>query len=125
MKKLPKIRRKNQPADPTKTTELAKTDVTNSLPSKAARLIRLPSAKYSHKDQAGKITHHLLSVALPLAVYILVSIFKLNYIALGLILASKWQIFLVKPRFWWANLKFSAIDFIFKLSILSLLIQSE
>jgi len=74
---------------------------------------------------AGKFTHNLLSVALPITVYILVSVFHLSWLALALILLSKWQIFVVKPRFWWANLKFSAIDLIFKLSILLLLVQSQ
>ncbi len=48
-----------------------------------------------------------------------------HHIAFALILLSKWQIFVVKPRFWWANLKFSAIDLIFKLSTLLLLILCQ
>jgi hypothetical protein len=124
MNKLPKnftkLRRKNL----TSNQELAKIQ-NPSLPSKNIHRFQLPTAKYSHKEQAGQLAHHLLSIALPITVYLLVAFFQLYYIALGLILASKWQIFLVKPRFWWANLKFSAVDLIFKLGILLLLIQAE
>ncbi len=87
--------------------------------------LKLPSTKYSHREIAGKITHHFLSFALPIAVYILVAVFHIWWLALVLILLSKWQIFVVKPRFWWANIKYSAVDLIFKLSILSLMIQSQ
>ncbi len=126
MQKLPKIRRRNtQPKAPANSKELTKIANPTSLPTKATHRIHLPSPKYSHKEQAGRFAHLLLSIALPIAVYVLVAFFRLHYIALLLILASKWQIFLVKPRFWWANLKFSAIDLIFKLSVLALLVQSE
>lgn len=85
----------------------------------------IPSPRYSHREISGRFTHHALSVALPIAVYTLVAIFYLPWVAFALIILSKWQIFIVKPRFWWANLKFSAIDLIFKLSILAILIMAQ
>lgn len=91
--------------------------------SKKRRLV--PSTKYSHREISGRLTHHALSVALPLAIYTLVAIFHLPWVAFGLILLSKWQIFVVKPRFWWANIKFSAVDLIFKLSVLLLMLLAQ
>lgn len=126
MKKIPKIRRKNKLENTSSVSkELLKNSGGTNLPDKSTRRLRIPMARYSHKERAGVLAHHLLSLALPIAVYVLVAFFRLHYVALGLILFSKWQIFLVKPRFWWANLKFSAVDLIFKLSILGLLVQSE
>ncbi|HRV76150.1 MAG: hypothetical protein H6799_01045 [Candidatus Nomurabacteria bacterium] len=87
--------------------------------------IKIPSPRYSHREISGRFTHHILSIALPLAVYSLVAVFYLPWVALSLIILSKWQIFIVKPRFWWANLKFSAVDLIFKLSILTLLVMAQ
>ena len=107
-----------------KETDLAKTSSVNPELQKTQSL-KLPNLKYSHKETAGRYTHQLLSLTLPISVYLLVSKFGLPWLALVIILFSKWQIFLVKPRFWWANLKFSAVDLVFKLSILSLTIFAE
>lgn len=85
----------------------------------------VPSPRYSHREISGRFTHHALSVALPIAVYVLVAIFYLPWVALALVILSKWQIFVVKPRFWWANLKFSAVDLIFKLSVLAMLVMCQ
>lgn len=85
----------------------------------------IPSPKYSHKEISGRLAHHALSFALPVSIYSFVAIFYLPWVALLLIILSKWQIFIVKPRFWWANLKFSAVDLIFKLSILGLLVMAQ
>ena len=107
-----------------KETDLAKTSSVNPELQKTQSL-KLPNLKYSHKETAGRYTHQLLSLTLPISVYLLVSKFGLPWLALVIILFSKWQIFLVKPRFWWANLKFSAVDLVFKLSISSLTIFAQ
>lgn len=96
---------------------------TDSAISKKRRLI--PSTKYSHRETSGRLTHHALSVALPITVYTFIAIFHIPWFAFSLILLSKWQIFVVKPRFWWTNIKFSAIDLIFKLSIFLLILLSQ
>jgi hypothetical protein len=129
---LPKVKNKikdkvsrKQKRDLEPTIALATKAPDADLPSTKVRRIKVPTTKYSQREIAGKAAHHFLSVALPIAVYLLVAVFKLHYIAFGLILLSKWQIFVVKPRFWWANLKFSAIDLIYKLSTLLLLILCQ
>lgn len=123
--KLKNLRKKNRQSSDLNPMALQNPDTDVFLPTERTKRLRLPSTKYSHREIAGKFTHNLLSVALPLAVYVLVAIFHLSWLALILILLSKWQIFVVKPRFWWANLKFSAVDLIFKLSVLLLMVQSQ
>jgi len=117
--------RKEAKLEPNTKGALVKKDIHADFELEKTRKFRLPSTKYSHREIAGKLTHHLLSFALPIAVYALVAIFHLWWLALILILLSKWQIFVVKPRFWWANIKYSAVDLIFKLSILSLVVQTQ
>lgn len=118
MKKLPKVRRK---ANKKQDSQIAQFEEVGEITKKRI----LPATKYSQKELAGKATHHTLSVTLPVATYLMVAIFHLPWLALALVLLSKWQIFAVKPRFWWANLKFSAIDIIFKLSILGITLLAE
>jgi len=125
MKKVPRIRnRRKAKQEQAQDIVVAGQSFENTeLSTKRRRLV--PTPKYSHREISGRFTHHVLSIALPAAVYSLVAIFYLPWIALALIILSKWQIFVVKPRFWWANLKFSAIDLIFKLSILALLVMAQ
>lgn len=123
MKKI-SARRKGKKAEQSQDIVVAGQTFQNTeVSTKKRRLV--PSTKYSHREISGKLTHHALSVALPVAIYVLVAIFHLPWVALSLVLLSKWQIFVVKPRFWWANLKFSAVDLIFKLSILALMLLAQ
>jgi hypothetical protein len=78
-------------------------------------------ASYKLKKKIGSATHLTLSALLPIIVYVLIAVLKLPIVALALVLASKWQTFVVKPRFLWTNIKLNAVDLIFKLSIMSLL----
>ncbi|MDQ5913578.1 MAG: hypothetical protein QG623_197 [Patescibacteria group bacterium] len=137
--KLKGIRRKdrsvNNNGQALTSSALQNINLNESLPSDKVKRLRLPSTKYSHREMAGKFVHNMLSIALPLAVYAIIKIFydrdeassHLTTFTLAalLILLSKWQIFLVKPRFWWANIKFSAVDLIFKLSIVVLMVESQ
>jgi hypothetical protein len=120
MKKIPKLKKKYSDKK-----EVALSSNHGELEPEKPKRRFLPSTKYSHRELTGKATHHILSVALPISIYILVAVFHLPWIALSLIFLSKWQIFVVKPRFWWANIKFSAVDLIFKLSVLSLVYLSQ
>jgi hypothetical protein len=127
MKKIPKLSRK-KPSENESSKDLAvvsNKDNASSFELEKPKRRLVPSAKYSHRELTGKITHHILSVALPIAIYILVAVFHLPWIALSLVILSKWQIFVVKPRFWWANIKFSAVDLIFKLSVLALVYLAQ
>jgi hypothetical protein len=67
--------------------------------------------------------HLGLVLVLPVAVYILVS---LNFIqlALSIIVLSKWRMLAVKPRFWAANIRASAIDLLVGLSVVVFMTHS-
>lgn len=125
LKRPSRSKKKSDEASPSQEVVIAGQSFENTETSLSKKRRLVPSTKYSHREMSGRLTHHALSVALPLAIYTLVAIFHLPWVAFSLILLSKWQIFVVKPRFWWANIKFSAVDLIFKLSILSLMLLAQ
>lgn len=123
--RLPKNKLKKNKSDPQQQTRSISKTANQGSAIQKNYINKLPKPKYSHKESAGKSAHYLLSFLLPISVYLLVTKLNLPWVALLLVLASKWQIFIVKPRFWWTNLKFSATDLIFKLSTLALLVFSQ
>lgn len=65
---------------------LVKKDLYSNFEVEKSKRVKLPSTKYSHREIAGKFTHHALSIALPVTVYTLVAVFHLWWLALILIL---------------------------------------
>ena len=55
----------------------------------------------------------------------LVATFDPPYLAFGLVALSKWRVFAVRPRFWFANLQANLIDTLFGVSIVALLWMSN
>lgn len=67
-----------------------------------------------------------LNVALALGVFLLVRSFDQQpYLAVILVLLSKWRIFAVRPRYWFAHIQGNLVDIIVGLSAVALLYQSE
>lgn len=72
----------------------------------------------------GAMAHFLLSVGVPLAVLLLVRL-ELNWLAVAVVLASKWRVVAVAPRHWLANLRTNSPDLIVNLSFVVLLINAS
>ena len=58
-----------------------------------------------------------LNIALAVAVLLTVRYTDGVWFAIVLVVLSKWRVFAVRPRFWWANLRSNMVDFIFSISI--------
>lgn len=58
----------------------------------------------------------LLNVALAIAVVVVIRYTGSIGFAIGLVVLSKWRVFAVRPRFWWANLRSNLVDFIVSIS---------
>lgn len=58
----------------------------------------------------------LLNVALAIAVVVVIRYTGSIGFAVGLVVLSKWRVFAVRPRFWWANLRSNLVDFIVSIS---------
>lgn len=66
-----------------------------------------------------------LNVTLAVAVFLSVYAIDAPMLAVGLVLLSKWRIFAVRPRYWFANLKANLVDIIVSLSAVGLLWAAE
>ena len=70
-----------------------------------------PNSGFSH------VFHIFLVALLPALVFVLVRI-KLAPLAALVILISKWRMFAVRPRYWFANIRANAVDLTIGLSVL-------
>lgn len=88
-------------------------------------MVQVPARlnKIKPKNGLAHVFHLILTILLPILVYVMVRI-HFAQIALLLILLSKWRMFAVKPRHWPANIRANAIDIIFGVSILIFMMQS-
>ena len=85
----------------------------------------IKSKKASKRFKVGDLLHLLLTLALPVMVFLLASQWELYAIALVLVLLSKWRIFAVQPRFWWANIQANVIDVLVGVSVIGLMYQAN
>ncbi|MDB5163066.1 MAG: hypothetical protein JWO54_659 [Candidatus Saccharibacteria bacterium] len=58
----------------------------------------------------------VLNIALAIAVVVVIRYTGSVGFAIGLVVLSKWRVFAVRPRFWWANLRSNLVDFIVSIS---------
>jgi len=73
----------------------------------------------------GDFLHLLTNVALAVLVYLLVAVWQLYTLAIILVILSKWRIFAVQPRFWFANIVANLVDIIVGLSVLVFIYQAS
>ncbi len=80
-------------------------------------------AKIKPATGFSQFLHISLNILLPLIVFVLVRI-EFVPLALVLILLSKWRMFVVRPRFWLANIRANSVDIIVSLSFLYFMVYS-
>lgn len=72
-------------------------------------------------DLAGIVFHAVLSLVLPVLLFILTNNFNLYLVAFALVVVSKWRVFMVSPRFWIDNIKANGVDFVFGFSVVAII----
>lgn len=72
------------------------------------------------KSLLSEVLHIALNVTLAAAMFALVSTGS-SFLALGLVLVSKWRILAVRPRYWWANILANIVDLSVSVSTIVLL----
>jgi hypothetical protein len=77
-----------------------------------------PVSGFSH------IVHLLLTVVLPLSVYVLIRL-NLVQLAIALVILSKWRIFSVRPRYWLPLVRANAVDLIVGISTIIFMINTS
>jgi hypothetical protein len=80
-------------------------------------------AKIKPASGFSRVAHVGLNILLALLVFALV---RINFVqlALALILLSKWRMFVVRPRFWLANIRANAVDIIVSVSLLLFMVHT-
>lgn len=76
----------------------------------------LRRATKRRKGAFSALLHILLVALLPLLLYVFVRL-EFGYIAVILVLLSKWRMFAVKPRHWLVNMRSNAVDIFVGLSV--------
>jgi hypothetical protein len=69
----------------------------------------------------SELVYILLNVALAVGLLVIVWAIASPYAAFALVLLSKWRVFAVRPRYWFANLQANLVDVIVGISIVILL----
>lgn len=72
------------------------------------------------KSLFSEALHVALNAALAAAIFALVSTGS-SFLALALVLVSKWRILAVRPRYWWANMLANIVDLSVSVSVIVLM----
>ncbi len=77
----------------------------------------------SHKRRSrlSDILYIILNLGLAIALLVVVRYVQTPWLAIGLVLLSKWRALAVKPRFWFANLVANMVDIIVGISVVMLM----
>lgn len=73
------------------------------------------------RSLASELSYIGLNVGLAVVVFLVIYAVESPVLAAAIVLLSKWRIFAVRPRYWFANLKTNLIDIIVGLSLVTLL----
>lgn len=76
------------------------------------------------REAFGSWLYAALNFGFALSVLIAITIFSSPLAAFIILCLSKWRVFAVKPRFWWANIQSNAVDFIVGMSYIIWLLQA-
>jgi hypothetical protein len=72
---------------------------------------------YTPKKRIGHALNILVRASIPVVLFITIKYIDSLSLSLLIIFITKWQVFLVKPRFWWPHLKSNSIDYIVSFSV--------
>ena len=76
------------------------------------------------RTRVSEVIYVGLNALLPLTLLALVRLFDPPYLAILLVLLSKWRIFALRPRFWWVNIKANLVDVMVGLSAVGMMYLS-
>lgn len=65
----------------------------------------------------SELVYAVLNIALAIVILLVIRYTESIPLAIALVVLSKWRVFAVRPRFWWANLRSNIVDFIVSISV--------
>lgn len=77
------------------------------------------------RTRVSEVFYLVFNALLPVVLLLLVRGFDPPYLAVAVVLLSKWRIFALRPRFWWPNIKANFVDIMVGLSTVGLLYLSS
>lgn len=77
------------------------------------------------RSKVSDIVYIILNLALAASVLVLTMVFQPPYLAYLIVILSKWRVFAVRPRYWWANLQTNTIDLLVGISAVTLIWQAN
>lgn len=69
------------------------------------------------KSFLSELVYALLNIGLAVAVTLIIYYTSSILLAVLAVIISKWRVFAVRPRYWWANLRSNMVDFTVSLSV--------
>lgn len=80
---------------------------------------------HKRRSRVSEVAYILLNAALAVTLYIIISTSQSPWLAVVVLVASKWRVLAVRPRFWLANLVANMVDIIVGASVIVLLVSAE
>lgn len=81
-------------------------------------MARMEFLKFVRKRSfLSEVIYTILNIALAIGVFLIVRYTEAVWFAIVLVILSKWRVFAVRPRYWWANLQSNLVDFLVSISI--------
>ena len=80
---------------------------------------------HKRRSRISEVAYVALNIALVAVVYTIISTSQSPWLAFLAVLLSKWRVFAVRPRFWFANLVANLVDIIVGASVVVLLASSS
>lgn len=80
---------------------------------------------HKRRSRISEVAYVGLNIGLAVAMYIIVTTSQSPWLALLLLLVSKWRILAVRPRFWFANVIANLVDMIVGISVVVLLVAAQ
>ncbi|CAN5415652.1 hypothetical protein BH10PAT4_BH10PAT4_4550 [soil metagenome] len=73
----------------------------------------------------SEVVYTVLNIALAVGVVLVIQATQSPWLAIGLVILSKWRVLAVRPRYWFANVQANLVDFIVSLSVVAFLYSTE
>lgn len=81
-------------------------------------MARMELLKFVRKRSfLSELIYTVLNIALAIGIFLIVRYTEAVWFAIVLVILSKWRVFAVRPRYWWANLQSNMVDFLVSISI--------
>ncbi|MEO5691271.1 MAG: hypothetical protein ABIQ64_03745 [Candidatus Saccharimonadales bacterium] len=79
----------------------------------------------ARRSKLSDVVYITLNLAVAAAVLVLTVAFQPPYVAYLLVVVSKWRVFAVRPRFWWANFQTNMVDLVVGICAVTLIWQAS